>query len=41
MKAYVGVDAYIHVFLQPAFVAEWSAAGLGLFNPGETVPILN
>jgi hypothetical protein len=41
MKAYGGVDAYIHVFLQPVFVAEWSAAVLGLINPRETVPILN
>jgi hypothetical protein len=41
MKAYGGVDEFIHVFLQPVFVAEFSASGLGRFNPGETVPIIN
>jgi hypothetical protein len=41
MKAFGGVDAYIHVFLPTVFVAEWAASDLGPFNPGETVPILN
>jgi hypothetical protein len=40
MKAYVGVVAYIYVFLPPVFVAEWPASYLGRFKPGETVPIL-
>jgi hypothetical protein len=40
MKAYGGVAAYIHVFLPPVYVAEWSASDLGRFNPGETAPIL-
>jgi hypothetical protein len=40
MKAYGCVDAYIHVFFLPVFVAECSASYLGRFNPLETVTIL-
>jgi hypothetical protein len=35
MKAYGGVDMYIHIFLTSALVGgEWSASRLGRFTPG-------
>jgi hypothetical protein len=36
MKAYSAVCVYIHVFLTPEIVVEWSASGPGLFTAGET-----
>jgi hypothetical protein len=41
MKAYGGLNAYIHDILTPVYVAEWSASDLDRFIPGEIVPILN
>jgi hypothetical protein len=36
MKAYGGVDVYIHIFLTSAVAGgEWSASCPGRFNPGE------
>jgi hypothetical protein len=40
MKAYGGLDIYIHVFLTSALVGgEWLASRLGRFNPGEKAPV--
>jgi hypothetical protein len=37
MKAYVGVDVYIHIFLTSALAGgEWSASRPGLITPGES-----
>jgi hypothetical protein len=39
MKAYVGVDVQIHIFLTSALAGgEWSASRPGRFTPGERVP---
>jgi hypothetical protein len=39
MRAYVGVDVQIHIFLTLALVGgEWSASRPGLFTPGERAP---
>jgi hypothetical protein len=39
MKAYWGVDVYIHVFLTSALVGnKWSASCPGNFIPGERAP---
>jgi hypothetical protein len=38
MKACVGVDVQIHVFLTTVLVCEYSASGLDLFTPGERIP---
>jgi hypothetical protein len=39
MKAYGGVDEYIHIFLTPTLVGgEWSASRSGRFTPGERSP---
>jgi hypothetical protein len=35
MKAYVGVDVLIKVFLTPVLFGEKSASGPGRFNPNE------
>jgi hypothetical protein len=36
MKAYGGVDVYIHIFLTSTLVGgEWSASRTGRFTPGE------
>jgi hypothetical protein len=36
MKAYGGVDVYIHIFLTSVLaVGEWSASRLGRFTPGK------
>jgi hypothetical protein len=38
MKAYGGVDVYIHSFLTlPLIGGEWSVSLPGRFTPGETV----
>jgi hypothetical protein len=39
MKAYGGIDVYIHIFLTLVLVGgEWSASRLGHFTPGERTP---
>jgi hypothetical protein len=39
MKAYGGVDVYIHILLNSALVGgEWSASRPGRFTPGERTP---
>jgi hypothetical protein len=39
MKAYVGVDVHIHIFLTSALVGgEWSTSRPGRFTPGERAP---
>jgi hypothetical protein len=39
MKAYVGVDVWIHIFLTSALVGgEWSASRPCRFTPGERAP---
>jgi hypothetical protein len=39
MKAYGGVDVYIHIFLSSALAGgEWSASRPGRFTPGERAP---
>jgi hypothetical protein len=39
MKAYGGMDVYIHIFLNSALVrGNWSASRPGRFTPGERVP---
>jgi hypothetical protein len=39
MKAYGGVDVYIHIVLTSALVgAEWSASRPSRFTPGERAP---
>jgi hypothetical protein len=39
MKAYKGVDVWIHIFLTSALVGgEWSASRPGCFTPGERIP---
>jgi hypothetical protein len=39
MKAYGGVDLYIHIFLTSVLVeGEWSASRPGRFTPGEKAP---
>jgi hypothetical protein len=39
MKAYVGVDVQIHIFLASALAGgEWSASRLGRLIPGERAP---
>jgi hypothetical protein len=35
MKAYGGIDVYIHIFLTSALVGEWLASHPGCFTPGE------
>jgi hypothetical protein len=40
MKAYGGVDVYVHIFLNSALAGdEWSASLPGRFTPGKTAPI--
>jgi hypothetical protein len=40
MKAYVGVDVKIHIFLTSALVGgEWSASRPGRFTPVERAPV--
>jgi hypothetical protein len=42
MKAYGGVDVYIHIILTSALVGgEWSASRPCRFNPGERAPGTN
>jgi hypothetical protein len=36
MKAYGGLEAYIHVFLTPVLVGELPASGSSRFTHGET-----
>jgi hypothetical protein len=39
MKAYSGMDVWIHIFLTSALVGgEWSTSRSGRFTPGERVP---
>jgi hypothetical protein len=39
MKAYEGVDVYIHIFLTSALAGgEWSVSRPGRFTPGERAP---
>jgi hypothetical protein len=38
MKAYVGVDVLIHIFLTSALVGEWSASHPSHFTPMERAP---
>jgi hypothetical protein len=38
MKAYGGVNIYIHIFLTSALVGEWSASRPGRFTPRERAP---
>jgi hypothetical protein len=39
MRAYGGVDVYIHIFLTSTLVGgEWSASRPGLFTPEERTP---
>jgi hypothetical protein len=39
VKAYGGVDVYIHIFLTSALAGgEWSASRPGRFTPAETAP---
>jgi hypothetical protein len=39
MKAYAGVDIYIHIFLTSALAeGEWQASSSGCFTPGERAP---
>jgi hypothetical protein len=38
MKAYVGVDTYIKIFLSPVLVGELLPSGLGRSTPGERLP---
>jgi hypothetical protein len=40
MKAYGGVDVYIHIFLTSSLVGgEWSASRPGRFTPGKDTPV--
>jgi hypothetical protein len=40
MKAYGGVDAYIHIFLTSVLDrGEWSAPSPGHFSPGDRAPV--
>jgi hypothetical protein len=42
MKAYEGLEVYIHIFLTLALVGgEWSASRPGRFTPKETAPGAN
>jgi hypothetical protein len=42
MKAYGGVDVYIHIFLTWALAGgEWSASRPCRFTPGERAPIIH
>jgi hypothetical protein len=39
MKAYEGVDVYVHIFFTSALAGgEWSASRPGRFTPGEKAP---
>jgi hypothetical protein len=38
MKAYGGVDAYIHIFLTSVLGGQWSDSCSGRFTPGERAP---
>jgi hypothetical protein len=40
MRAYGGMDVYIHIFLTLAVAGcEWSASRPGRFTPGEKLPV--